>query len=188
MTFEKMKNLPKKEQEKLFKDIKARRQTAKTTLYSATYGAFPPKIARTAKISIEEAKALWETYWNRNWAIKEIAKNVKINKLVTDESMWLYNPVSGFWYSLRYDKDRFSTLNQGTGSYCFDRWLYHVLKRRPQLTAQFHDEGVWCVKKGNRERMESILKDSIQDVNNELKLNRNLDIGIDWGNNYGQIH
>jgi hypothetical protein len=39
----------------------------------------------------------------------------------TIKTMWLYNPVSKFWYSAIY-KDIFSTLNQGTGVYCFDTW------------------------------------------------------------------
>lgn len=187
MTFEEMKNLPEEEQEKIIKELKEKRQKAKTTLYSATYGAFPPKIARSAGISIDEAKILWETYWKRNWAIKKIADACQTKEL-SDGSIWLYNPVSGLYYSLRFEKDKFSTLNQGTGSFCFDIWIGFVLSEREQLTAQFHDEGVWSVKKGHRKEMEDLLKGAIQKANNVLQLNRELDIGIQFGSDYGQIH
>ena len=50
------------------------------------------------------------------------------------------------WYSLRFDKDRFSTLNQGTGAYCFDTWVKYILSKRPQLTGQFHDEVILEIK------------------------------------------
>ena len=42
-------------------------------------------------------------------------------------SLWLFNPVSKLWYSLRAEKDIFSTLNQGTGTFCFDMWLGFIL-------------------------------------------------------------
>jgi len=92
------------------------------------------------------------------------------------------------WFYLKAEKDRFSTLNQSTGAFCFDRWLYHVIERRPQLTAQFHDEGVWELKKGNRDQMESLLKAAIGDVNVELKLNRDLDVDVDFADNYAGVH
>ncbi|MNE74447.1 hypothetical protein D3C80_1705290 [compost metagenome] len=92
------------------------------------------------------------------------------------------------WYWLKTDKDKFSTLNQGTGTYCFDMWIKEVLKRRQQLTGQAHDEGIWEVKKGYREQAAKLLKDAIQEVNKKLKLNRDLDVGIQFGDNYGSIH
>ena len=101
---------------------------------------------------------------------------------------WLYNPVSGFWYSLRYDKDRFSTLNQGTGVYCFDTWIKHVMSVRPQLTAQFHDEIVLCLKLGSRAKCDRLLKWAIDETNKELNLNVKLDVSIDYGKAYSEIH
>lgn len=188
MTFEEMKKLPKKEQEKLYKEIKIKRHTAKTTLYSATYGAYPPKIAKTADISIEQAEQLWKTYWERNWSITEIAESCAVEEYGEHGEKWLYNPVSGFWYSLRHEKDRFSTLNQGTGAFCFDMWVGYVIKQRPQITAQFHDEGVWMIKKGHREQMTTVLQQAIKETNEALHLNKQLDIDIKFGDNYGDIH
>jgi len=60
-----------------------------------------------------------EVYWKRNKSILDVENALKIKQIGTQ--MWLLNPISKFWYSLRSDKDKFSTLNQGTGSYIFDR-------------------------------------------------------------------
>lgn len=102
--------------------------------------------------------------------------------------MWLLNPVSGFWYSLRYPKDIFSTLNQGTGVYCFDIWIYNFRRKRSQLTGQMHDEVILCSKVGNRKKIKKLLKDSIKLTNKQLNLNRDLDVDVQFGNNYSEIH
>src|SRR5690606_7483927 len=105
----------------------------------------------------------------------------QVVKYVRDQ-MWLFNPISRFWYSLREKKDIFSTLVQGSGVYCFDTWVAHVLADREQLTAQFHDEIVLVVKKGfsnyNKETKQwegpivDWLKQTIKETNDFLKLNR----------------
>ena len=102
--------------------------------------------------------------------------------------MWLWNPISKLWYSLRYEKDIFSTLNQGSGVYCFDTWIKHFRKKRPQLTGQMHDEVILEVKKGHREGAEKLLRDAIDETNKELKLNRDLDIDVQFGDTYAEIH
>ena len=103
-------------------------------------------------------------------------------------NLWLLNPVSKLWYSLRKEKDIFSTLNQGTGTYCFDTWLAFILKRRPQLTAQFHDEVILECKESEKEGIEEILHTSLEEVNKLLKLNRDLACDVQFGKNYSQIH
>jgi len=102
--------------------------------------------------------------------------------------MWLYNPVSKLWYSLRYEKDRFSTLNQSTGVFCFDSWIREFRSVRPQLTAQFHDEVVLTVKQGAEDKCRKMLKDAINRVNDKLKLNIKLDVDIQFGPDYSRIH
>lgn len=104
------------------------------------------------------------------------------------ESLWLKNPVNGLYYSLRFPKDIWSTLVQGTGTYAFDTWIKHIFKRRKQITYQAHDECVITVKKGSREQCEKLLRDAIRDTNEELKLNRELDIDVQFGNSYKDIH
>lgn len=104
------------------------------------------------------------------------------------ESLWLWNPVSKLWYSLRFPKDIFSTLNQGTGVWCFDLWIKYFREKRPQMTGQMHDEVILCIKKGYRERCEKLLKDAIDSANEELNLNRELGIDVQFGDNYAEIH
>jgi len=181
-----MKKLPPKEQEALFKKIEAIRKGYKAVNYAAVYGSGVPTLARTAKCSQERAASLLEAYWKRNWSVRAIAEEQVVK--ICNKSKWLYNPVSRLWYSLRHEKDRFSTLNQGTGVYCFDTWVKHIRSKRPQLTAQFHDEVVLCIRKGNRDKATKLLKWAIAETNKELKLNRELDISIDFGNNYSEIH
>ena len=44
------------------------------------------------------------------------------------------------------------------------------------------------VKKGNREKCEELLRWAIDETNKELSLNRELDIDIQFGDNYAAIH
>lgn len=169
-----------------YKRTKGLRQSFKVVNYSCVYGAGAATVARGAKCSESKAKKLVETYWKRNWSVKQIAEDCEVKTV--NGQMWLKNPVSKFWYSLRHDKDRFSTLNQGTGVYAFDTWVKHVRNERPQMTAQFHDEIVLEIKKGHREECEALLRRAVDKTNDQLKLNRELDISIDFGDSYAEIH
>ena len=162
------------------------RDPFKATNYAAVYGSGAPTLSRTAGVGVREAEKLLKTYWERNWSVRKIAEDCVVKQCGGQK--WLYNPVSRFWYSLRHEKDRFSTLNQGTGVYCFDTWVKHVLSKRKQLTAQFHDEIVLCIREGFEEKCEGLLKWAINKTNEELKLNVKLDVSVDFGENYSQIH
>ena len=186
MTLEELKKLPKDEQKRLYNRIKAARHKGKTTVYSATYGVGAPKLARELKVPQYEAKALLDAYWKRNWAIRSYSDNAIVKTL--NGQSWIFNPVSKFWYSLRYDKDRWSTTNQSTGTYVFDTWVRQFRSKRPQLTGQFHDEVVLEVKKGHRAKAEALLRDAMQETNDQLKLNVTINIDVQFGDNYGAIH
>ena len=169
-----------------FKKIKKVRKKFKPVNYSAVYGVGVPKLSRTTGMIPSEAKVLLEAYWDRNWAVKQFAKDQKV-KTVAGQ-MWVRNPVNGFWYTLRYEKDIFSTLNQGTGAYCFDQWVAHYMTRRPNILGQFHDESINQVKKGDEREHESVLRWAIDKVNEKLKLNIKLDIDVQFGYRYADIH
>ena len=49
-------------------------------------------------------------------------------------------------------------------------------------------EIILCVKKGNREQCEKLLHDSVQEVNERLKLNRDLGVDVQFNSNYAEIH
>jgi len=167
-------------------DYSYERGLGKTSNYACVYGAGGDKVALSAGIPKKEGKELVEKYWERNWAVKEIPKHIR-TKICCDQE-WLLNPVSNFWYPLRHRKDIFSTLNQGTGVYCFDMWVAFFMNERPQITGQMHDEVILTVKKGYRDEVTKLLKDSIGKVNRMLKLNRVLDIDVQFGESYKNIH
>lgn len=186
LTLEEMKNLPKDQQEKLFKSLTAKRKKAKVVTYSATYGVGKAKLARSSGMTEAEAASLLESFWQLNWAVRQFAKDQEVKTV--NGQMWVKNPVNGFWYTLRYEKDIFSTLNQGTGAYCFDQWVAHYLTKRPNIVGQFHDESINRVKKGEEKEHEAVLRWAINKVNEKLKLNIKLDIDVQFGINYSLIH
>lgn len=167
-------------------DIKVLRKAYKVVNYSATYGVGAPKLARETGKSPKQAKALLDAFWKRNWAIEAIAKDLRVREV--HGSMWLQNPVSKFWYSLRSDKDRFSTLNQGTGVFCFDNWVAICRKNGIKTIGQFHDEIIALVKEGAETPTVEIMENAIVKVNDKLKLNVPLGTDVQFGRTYAEIH
>jgi hypothetical protein len=168
------------------RSLKALRKNYKVVNYSATYGVGAPKLARETGMSKSEAKTLLEAFWSRNWAIERVAKNLRVRELFG--GMWLKNPVSGFWYSLRSDKDRFSTLNQSTGVYCFDSWVKECRGMGLETIGQFHDEIIVLTKEGDEDKAENIMQMSINNVNHEINLNVPLGTDVQFGKTYADIH
>jgi hypothetical protein len=169
-----------------YKAIKKVRKKFKPVNYSAVYGVGKAKLSRTTGMTQAEAGVLLEAYWERNWAVKKFASEQKIKPVAGQ--MWVLNPVNGFWYSLRYEKDAFSTLNQSTGAYCFDQWVAHYLTKRPNIIGQFHDESINRIPVGEEQEHESALRWAIEKVNEKLKLNIKLDIDVQFGMRYSDIH
>lgn len=167
---------------KNFGDIRGK---AKTVNFSGVYGVGPPKLAKTLNCTIEFARNLHKTYWSRNKAVIQIANDTNVK--VVDKKMWLYNPVSKLYYPLRYEKDKFSTLNQSTGVYCFDSYVKQVRKKF-KLSGQFHDEIIVRTKIGNENEVREYLLSCINKVNKEIKLNVELGVDIKFGSDYSKIH
>tara|TARA_R100000935_G_scaffold24881_2_gene44512 strand:- start:1865 stop:3697 length:1833 start_codon:yes stop_codon:yes gene_type:complete len=167
-------------------ELKTMRKNYKVVNYSATYGVGANKLSRETGMSTGEAKALLEAYWNRNWSVKEFSESQRIRTINTQ--MWVQNPVSKFWYSLRFEKDAFSTINQGTGAYCFDRWVALYRLHKPNIVGQFHDESINVVRKGEENEHTSILQWAIEKLNEQLKLNVDLGIDVQYGQTYADVH
>lgn len=119
------------------------RASGKTLNYALVYGSGVATIVRGSSLSVEEATAGREGYWELNWSVKAIADEQVVIKDSRGYS-WLINPINGFLYNIRSEKDKFSTLAQGTGSFMFDMWVDRILTKmeekwgRKTLTAQFH--------------------------------------------------
>ena len=167
-------------------ELKPIRKKFKPANYAGIYGVAKKTLSRQTGMSQSECQKLLDIYWERNWSVKKVSEELDVKTI--DGEMWLFNPVSGFWYSLRYEKDRFSTLNQGTGVYCFDRWIWYILSKREQLTGQFHDEIILEIMEHGRDKCYDLLKWAIEQVNDELKLNVKLDVDIQFGKKYSEIH
>lgn len=170
----------------IYAKLKNVRHKAKTTNYAATYGAGAKKIAVTAEIPLVEGETLHGTYWDRNRAIKQIVEETVTQNIRNQQ--WLYNPVSKFWYSLRYEKDKFSTLNQSTGSYIFDMWVAYCRGLGLRIAYQSHDEILFNVKINDKEKVFDIIHEAIVKVNNLLKLNVEIACDIKYGQSYKDVH
>ena len=168
------------------RSLKSLRKNYKVVNYSATYGVGAPKLARETGMSVKEAKTLLEAFWSRNWSVTKVADSLRTRELFG--SMWVQNPVSKFWYSLRSEKDRFSTLNQSTGVYCFDNWVKGCREKGIKTVGQFHDEIIALVKKGDEMETAINMEYSIQDLNKQLNLNIDLGIEAQFGSTYADIH
>jgi hypothetical protein len=153
---------------------------------SAIYGVGKRKLARETGMSEAEAEELLSAYWAKNWAVTQVASDAEI-RTFKNGMMWIKNPVSGFWYSLRYEKDAWSTLNQGTGVFCFDTWNAYLRQRyKVPMIAQFHDENISFTT--DREDTTEKYWKACEDLNNHLKLNVPLSIDIKYGSCYAEIH
>lgn len=175
------------------KKYSEQRHKGKSTNYSCQYGAGVATVARAAGVGMNMGEVLHQAYWKLNWAIKEIAANTTVKTV--EGQMWQQNPVNKFWYSLRNDKDRFSTLCQGTGAYVFDIWCNAVIdichqryQLDPKLAGQFHDEMILIIKEGMRDVWSDIMTEAMVNTNNVLSMNRQIDCDVQYGHNYSEIH
>jgi len=175
-----------RDHKKGIQDHSGARKLGKAANYSCVYGAGGATVARAAGITEREGVKLVEAYWKRNWSVEAIAADQKVKQCRRQK--WLYNPVSRLWYSLRAEKDRFSTLNQGTGVWCFDTWVKYQRQKGLPIIGQFHDETINLVKEKNKGKAAEVLRWAIEETNKELKLNRELDIDVQFGINYAAIH
>lgn len=171
------------------------RQQGKTASYAAAYGGGAASIAKGANVSLDIGKRLHEGYWELNHSIKRVAEE---QVLIEDKKglRWLVNPINGFCYNIRSDKDVWNTLCQGSGSYFFDCWTDKILSKQKELwgkctqTAAFHDEVVYVFRDTPklRDTFEDILKVSVDDVSGEFKLRRELGCDVQFGERYSDIH
>jgi len=166
--------------------LKPIRDMYKMANYSCIYGVGAPKLADSIGISRKEAKRLIEAYWRRNWSIKQLPKDMKTK--VVGEQMWLLNPVNNFWYSIRNEKDIFSTLNQGTGAFVFDCWVKMMRAEDVVPFLQYHDEVLCLLKDEDKDKVETILHDSMSKVNKSLDLNVEITVDVQFGNSYADVH
>lgn len=187
MTLEEMKRLPPTEQAALIKRIKTLRKPAKVTNYSSLYGVGKKKLARTTGLSEAEAQHLLDAFWEMNWSIKAVSEKAE-TKVLKDGSLWVKNPVSGFWHNLRNAKDVWSTLNQSTGVYVFDNWLAIIIQSGIPVIMQYHDEVLTYIPREEKDQAFAKFAEADRRLNQKLQLN--VPVGSDYksGTNYADVH
>lgn len=185
------------EKKALIKHISEVRGKGKGTNYSCQYGAGAATVARTAGVSLTIGKALVKAYKKVNWSIEKIAASQKVKK--TSFGDYQLNPFNGVWYSLKTEKDRFSTLVQGTGAYVLDIWLKYQFNLRSdpkygfgedgvKLLATFHDEQIIEFKEHFKESAELLIQDALDKVNKNFRLEIPFGCDVQFGKKYSDIH
>lgn len=165
---------------------KSIRDNYKMANYSCIYGVGAPKLSSATGLTVKEARKLIETYWERNWSIKQLPKDMTV-KTVGDQE-WLLNPINKFYYSIRNEKDIFSTLNQGTGAFVFDCWVKFMMDEGIYPFLQYHDEKLSLCLPGEEESYKEVLEESMDKVNELLKLNVKITVDVQFGNSYADVH
>jgi hypothetical protein len=183
---EKHKRISKDEEESFFR-LTTLRGLGKRANFSCTYGAYPKKISEIIEQPIAIAEKLWNAYWKINWSIKAFAETLTV-KTLSDDSMWLKSELSGFWLSLRSEKDRFSLHNQNMGRFCFDIYTAFVYR----LTGYYpiydqHDDAVYIVPEEKAEWLTGKMKIAIRMMNNKYKLSIPLQIEPAIGDNLSEV-
>ena len=112
--------------------------------------------------------------------------NFKTKQIGTQS--WIQSPISGFWLSLRAEKDRFSSVNQNAGVTVFNLWVKNMQELGVNVYLQMHDEIVTEVLKEDEQKTKDLIQKAMDMVNEELKLNVTIKCSIASGVNYGNIH
>jgi hypothetical protein len=198
-------------QYKLFQKLDAQRFKGKTTNFSSTYKVGAKKLGSTLDIPKREAQKILDAFWKRNWAITAFEKDLvvksiespqkvvkeqlnrenkkeKVSYFVNKSEDWVLNPMNGFWYKLRSQKDRFSAINQSTGAFCFDMWMKNIIFEYKKVAAQFHDELIAIIPQGHRQGFRDFLTKHMDKVNEDYELNTPLRVDVNFGFNYADVH
>lgn len=198
---ERMLNLPEEKKKELKSQIEKLRGQGKSTNYACQYGAGAKTVARTAKIDLSVGQLLVSSYKKLNWSIEAIAKDQKVIR--TSFGNFQLNPLNGLYYNLKFAKDAFSTLIQGSGSYILDIWILNIYKHLDngtyglthddvKLLATFHDELILEFDKEHKETVRQLVADSLEDVNKAMLSSNRITIpfgcDIQFGERYSEIH
>lgn len=163
-----------------------KRHSGKQTNYSSMYGIGKDKLAKDLKITVKESTKLIDAYWIKNKCVKTFSESCE-TKTVNGQ-LWVKNPLNNYFYSLRSQKDIFSTVNQGTGDYIFTLWQHNLMNLGVVLYGGFHDEVVTCCKLEDCDKVVFKLKKAMELVNTQLKLKVPINIDYKIGADYSKVH
>ena len=163
------------------------RSAYKSANYACQYSVGAATLSKAIGKSKKDAQFIIDAYWERNWAIKVFAEAQKVVKY-EDES-WIINPINNFRYSLRSEKDRFSTLTQGGATYVFDVWVKLLMAEGVKVALNMHDEiGSGCIRKEDVSKVEELCDKKIKMVTKLLKLKSEMGCETKSGECYADVH
>lgn len=169
-----------------FEEVTKKRAVAKTVNYACVYGAGVAKIAESSSLPQKDAKKLHAGYWDRNWSVKKYAEDQKVKNV--EGKSWIWNPITNFYYFLASEKDRFSACNQSAGVRVFDGYVYEMIKRGVRPIFQAHDEVLLRAKEEDVESTTKALRESIKKVNAQYKFPVEIEVDIQTGKTYADVH
>lgn len=169
-----------------FEIISKKRAIAKTGNYALTYGCGVPKLMESTSLKRKDAQILFNGYWDRNWSVKKYAEDRAVK--VVDGKSWIWNPITNFYYFLASEKDRFSACNQSAGVRVFDGYVYEMIKRGIKPIFQAHDEVLIRCDVEDQDAIIEALKVSISRVNKQYKFPVEIEIDIQTGRTYADVH
>ena len=173
-------------------DHSATRGIYKTANYALQYGAGASTLAKNAGISLKEAKKVKDAYWEMNHSITKAADSleVKITKVGNDKEMWVRNSLNGYFYSLRTEKDKFSTLCQGSASYILDLFIMLMRKKGWKISLQYHDEILFNIVDSSetRKKVADDIDSCINTINNKLGFDIKMGAAPEFGDSYAAVH
>jgi hypothetical protein len=169
-----------------FEKVSKKRATAKTGNYALTYGCGVPKLKESTNLTTKDAKILFDGYWGRNWSVKKYAEDQAVKNV--DGKSWIWNPITQFYYFLASEKDRFSACNQSAGVRVFDGYVFEMIKRGIRPIFQAHDEVLLRVKNEAVDYTIEALKTSINKVNKQYNFPVEIEIDIQTGMSYADVH
>lgn len=174
------------EKQEFHDKLDKKRHSGKSTNYSSMYGIGKDKLGRDLGITTRESGKLIDAYWIKNKCVRTFSESCE-TKTVNGQ-LWVKNPLNNYYYSLRSNKDIFSTVNQGSGDYIFTLWQHNLMNMGVKLYGGWHDEIVTCCKPEDCDVIIEKLKKAMELVNKQLKLK--VPIGIDYkiGNSYSDVH
>lgn len=190
----KLLSLPQDEKDVAIKVIGKKRGIGKNCGYALQYNCGVPTLARTAKITEKEARVIYKAYKKLNWSIKAISDD-QIRKTVS-HGMYQWNSYSKMWYHLKTEKDSYSTLVQGSGSFLLDLWLKQIdnikkercIKDNIRLCANVHDENLQEFQGITEQEVFEVFDLALKKVNKSLKVEIEFGCDTQFGDNYAAIH
>lgn len=174
------------EELKSYAKINSLRDMFKTINYSCLYNVGADTLSKSIGSTLYFANKLRDSYWKRNYAVKEKVESAPVKSYLGTN--WIYNNIIDVWFETRHDYTKFSSLNQGLGSFIFYSWVNECRNNGIKITLNMHDEIQIRVKKENVDNTKIILQKCMDKVNKMYKLAVPIRISINTGINYGETH